>query len=320
MSGKEKNFLQLRTAGCFIKFMKNKDNVILLMEETGCEQREAELALALSGNDLEKAITKIGILLKFITAFKIKFILPQENIYGLMHIAVNMKNAEILRLSMVASRNPAVYENSASMDWFSFEKAIFSCRLDSGAMENYTQNIEEKLKRHIAKELKLIPLISREEMLKIIKTFFSPVAAEAEIISEELSLTQFKKLPDYDNKQNETSFTGYDLGFVRLDVEILEDLNGKPAGKLAEGDTVLSMITDERDIAHYLAHLIGGRKDGNMIPLPAMVKKIAAKNDDFEIQLHYAPSITGVAKIGSKTLLKVLETKNRPWWRKIMPW
>ena len=290
------------------------------MEETGCEQGEAELALLLSDNDLEKAITKIGILLKFITAFKIKLIFPQDNIYGLMHIAVNMKNAEILRFSMVASHNPAVYENSASMDWFSFEKAIFSCRLDTGAMEDYTQSMEEKLKEHISKELKLRPLISSEEISKIIKLFFPPAAVNTEIISEELTLTQFKKLPDYDKNKNETSFTGYDLGFVRLDVEILEDLNGKPAGRLSEGDTVLSMITDERDIAHYLAHLIGGRKDGSMVPLPAMVKKITAKNDDFEIYLHYAPSITGVAKIKSETLLKVLESKNRPWWRKIMPW
>lgn len=300
--------------------MKNKDNVILLMEETGCEQGEAELALILSDNDLEKAITKIGILLKFIIAFKIKLILPQENIYGLIHIAVNMKTAEILRFSMVASHNPAVYENSASMDWFSFEKAIFSYRLDTGAMEDYTQSIEEKLKTYIEKELKRLPLISKEEAAKVIESFFSPVIVQTEIISEELNLTQFKKLPDYDKKQNETSFTGYDLGFVRLDVEILEDLHGKSAGKLSEGDIVLSMITDERDIAHYLAHLIGGRKDGNMIPLPAMVKKITAKNDDFEIQLHYAPSITGIAKISSKKLLKVLETKNQPWWRRIMPW
>jgi hypothetical protein len=297
-----------------------KDNILLLMEETGCEQGEAELALILSDNDLEKAITKIGILLKFITAFKIKLIFPQDNIYGLMHIAVNMKTAEILRFSMVASHNPSVYENSASMDWFSFEKAVYSCRLDTGAMEDYTQNIEEKLKEHISKELKLRPLISSEEISKIIKLFFAPITVNTEIVSEELTLTQFKKLPDYDKNKNETSFTGYDLGFVRLDVEILEDLNGKPAGRLSEGDTVLSMITDERDIAHYLAHLIGGRKDGNMIPLPAMVKKITAKNDDFEIYLHYAPSITGVAKIKSETLLKVLESKNRPWWRKIMPW
>ncbi|GHT05074.1 hypothetical protein AGMMS5026_08720 [Endomicrobiia bacterium] len=60
---------------------------------------------------------------------------------------------------------------------------------------------------------------------------------------------------------------------IKLDVKILEDPSGKPAEKIAESDTVLSIITDKRDIAHYLAHLTGGRKNGIMIPLPASGKK-----------------------------------------------
>lgn len=300
--------------------MKEKDHIKLLMEETGCEQTEAELALSLSSEDIEEAIRKIGILLKFINAFKIKILIPKDNIYGLMHIAVNMKTAEVLRFSMVFSHNPAIYEISSDMDWFSFEKAIFSARLDSGAMEDYTQSIEENFHLYTQQAVKEITAISKEEIATIVKTFFYPVLVETEVVSEELSLTEFKKLPDYATKQNETTFTGYDLGFVRLDVEILEDSNGKPANKIIEGDTVLSLITDERDIAHYLAHLIGGRKEGNMIPLPAMVKKIVSKDNEFEMHLHYAPSITGIAKINGNTLLKVLETKIQPWWKKIMPW
>lgn len=300
--------------------MKEKDHIQLLMEETGCDKNEAELALGLSNNDLEKAIQKIGILLKFIKAFKIKILFPAENIYGLMHMAVNMKTAEVLRFSMVFSHNPAVYEISSETDWFSFEKAIFSARLDDGAMESYTQSIEESFKAYTLQAVKKISEISEEEISSVIKTFFYPEKTQTSVVSEELNLTQFKKLPNYADIRNETTFTGYDLGFVKLDVEILEDSNGKPAKKISEGDTVLSLITDERDIAHYLAHLIGGRKDGNMIPLPAMVKKIASKNDDFEIYLHYAPSITGLAKIKSEALLKVLETKSQPWWKKIMPW
>lgn len=301
--------------------MKEKDHIQLLMEETGCDQHEAELALSLSDNNLEKAITTIGFLLKYITAFKIKLIMPKENIYGLMHIAVNMKTAEVLRFSEVFSHNPAIYEISSKMDWFSFEKAIFSSRLDSGAMESYTQSIEENFKLYTQQAVRQIPSISGEEIITIIQSFFYPIEVQAEVVSEELNLTQFKKLPDFAVKQNETNFAGYDLGFVKLNVEILEDLiNGKAAAELLEGDTVLSLITDERDIAHYLAHLIGGRREGNMIPLPAMVKKIVSKNDEVEVHLLYAPSITGLAKIKKNSKLKVLESKNQPWWKKIMPW
>jgi hypothetical protein len=300
--------------------MNETDSVQLLMEEIGCEQSEAELALTLADNNLEKAIDKINILLKYIKAFKIKVIFPADNIYGLIHLAVNMKNADILRSSMVFSHSPYVYEIRANMDWFSFEKAIFSTRLDAGTMESYTQNVEEKFKLYIGQALQQIPAVSSIEIADIIKAFFYPSICETEIVSEELSLSQFKKLPDFTAKQNETSFTGYDLGFVQLEVEIIEDLGGKPARSICEGDTLLSLITDERDIAYYLAHLIGGRKEGQMVPLAAMVKKISANNENFTIHLHYAPSITGLAIVNDQTKLKVLDTKNQPWWKKIMPW
>ncbi|MDR0820360.1 MAG: hypothetical protein LBN19_02410 [Endomicrobium sp.] len=299
--------------------MKEKDQLQLLIEETGCEQAEAEIALSLSSNNIEKAIYTIGLLLKFITVFKIRLIFPKESIYGLIHIAVNMKTHDILRFSMIFSHNPVIYEISVNIDWFSFEKAIFSARLGAGAMENYTQKIEENLKLHTQQSIKEIR-VSKEEISTIIKTFFHPATVEMEIVNEELNLTQFKKLPDYNTQQNEISFAGYDLGFVKLDVKILEDPSGKPTEKIAENDTVLSLITDKRDIAHYLAHLTGGRKSGIMIPLPAMVKKIYSKNNDFEIHLHYAPSITGLAKIKSGIKLKVLETKSQLWWKKIIPW
>ncbi|GHT24722.1 hypothetical protein AGMMS49953_07860 [Endomicrobiia bacterium] len=143
---------------------------------------------------------------------------------------------------MIFSHNPAIYEISANIDWFSFEKAIFSARLDAGAMENYTQKIEENLKIHTQQSIKATSIISKEEISTIIKTFFHPVTIEMETVNEELNLTQFKKLPDYNTKQNEISFAGYDLGFVKLDVKILEDPSGKSAEKIAESDTVLSII------------------------------------------------------------------------------
>jgi hypothetical protein len=298
-----------------------KDHLKLLMEETGCEQNEAELALALSNNNLEKAISTIGFLLKFVTIFKIKLIFQKENIYGLIHIAINMKTSDILRFSMIFSHNPEIYEISSNLDWFSFEKAIFSARLDTGAMESYTQKIEENLKPYVQHAIKEIISFSSNEILTIIKNFFNPINVKIEIVSEELNLIQFKKLPDHNLKQDLISFMEYDLGFVKLNVKILEDNEkGKPAKKILEGDNLVSMIIDKRDIAHYLTHLISGMENGNMIPIPAIVKKVSFKNDDVEIHLYYASSIVGIAKIKSNVKVKVLETKNQLWWKKILPW
>jgi hypothetical protein len=300
--------------------MKEKDYFQLLMEETGCKRCEAELALSLSNNNFEKAIEAIGFILKFITTFKIKILFPKENMYGLIHIAINIKTLEIVRFSITFSYNPAIYEITTKMDWFSYEKAIFSARLNSGAMETYTKETEKNLKVYIQKVLKEIIAISSQEISSIIKNFFYPTEVSIEIENEELSLTQFKKLPDYSLNQNSIPSSNYNLGFIELDVKILEDSHGKPLKKLAKGDTVLSIITDGRDLTHYIAHLIGGIEGGKLCPIPAIVKKVAYKKDDFEIYLSYTSSIEGLAKSKSDTKIKVLESKHQFWWKKILPW
>ncbi|MDR1086992.1 MAG: hypothetical protein LBL16_01955 [Endomicrobium sp.] len=300
--------------------MTQKEYFQLLMEETGCKRSEAELALELSSNNFEKAITTIGFILKFITTFKMKIIFLKENIYGLIHIAVNIKTAEIARFSVTFSCNPTIYEITTNIDWFSYEKAIFSARLNSGVMETYTKETEEKLKTYIQKSLKELIVISPENISSILKTFFQPNDVYIEIENEELNLTQFKKLPDYSLNQNLISSSDYDLGFVKLDVKVLEDNDGKSVKKIAEGDTVLSIITDERDLTHYIAHLIGGIDDGKICPIPATVKKILHKDNDFEIYLNYTTSIVGLAKTKSSTKVKVLEPKHQLWWKKMLPW
>jgi hypothetical protein len=298
--------------------MKQTDHIKLLIEETGCEEPQAKLALNLSDNNLEKAISTIGFLLKVIKIFKIKLIFLKESIYGLVQIAINMKTSEILRFSTAFSQNPAIYEISENIDWFSFEKAIFSARIEAGSLEKYTQNIEENFKLYSQQAIKEIIFVSSDEISDIIKAFFSPIDTDIKILEEELNLTQFKKFSDNNLKSNRTSFTDYDIGFVKLDAQILEDIHGKHIKKIQEGETVFSLIRDKRDIAHYLVHLIGGKENGIISPIPATVQKVCYKNKSYEVHLYYTPSITGLAIVQKDSKLKVLEEKQL-WWKKILP-
>jgi hypothetical protein len=299
--------------------MKQSNHLKLLIEETGCEEYQAELALNLSDNNLEKAISTIGFLLKFIKIFKIKLTFPKENIYGLVQIAVNMKTSDILRFSTAFSQNPAIYEISENIDWFSFEKAIFSARLEAGSLEKYTQNIEESFRLYSQQAIKEIIVVSTDEISDIIKSFFSPTNIDIKILEEELNLTQFKKFPDHSFSNNCNSLIVYNVGFIKLDAKILEDKHGKPIKKIQEGERVLSIITDQRDIAHYLVHLIGGKENGIISPIPATIQKVYYKNENFEVHLYYASSITGLAIVQKNSKLKLLDGKQL-WWEKILPW
>jgi hypothetical protein len=291
------------------------------MEETGCEQGEAELALELAENDLEKAIKTIGSLLRHIFALKSKFNFPDKSLYGLLLVVINTKTQEILRLHTVVTYNPTLYENSPEMDWYALEKLIFSYRLDEGSLPDFTQDLEQKLRPYLLGKKEIFVKCDPNEISKLLLEFFLPDKVNISLLAEELNLAQFRRLPSNDEAPNTKAETSDgEPGTVWLEVDIPEDKDGKEVAKLVEGDMVLSQITDTRDIAHYLAHLIGGRREGGMVPLPAVVKKITVSENECEVQVHYAPGIIGIARVKNDIRIGLLESKTQPWWKKIIPW
>src|SRR5512138_3819916 len=165
-----------------------QQNVRLLMEETGCEQGEAELALELAGQDLEKAMRTIESLLRHIVAVKGKFQFPAKNLYGLLLVVVNNKSQEILRLHSVVSYNPTLYENSPEMDWYALEKAIFSYRLDEGSLPDFTQEVEEKFRRYLVGKTETLMKADCAEFQHLLAEFFAPDEVISSLMIEELNL------------------------------------------------------------------------------------------------------------------------------------
>jgi hypothetical protein len=299
-----------------------QEKVRLLMEETGCDQGEAELALELAENDLEKAIKTIESILRHIYALKGKFCFPARNLYGLLLIVVNTKTQQMMRLSTVVSYNPALYENSLEMDWYALEKLIFSYRLDNGSLPDFTQNIEQRLQFYLLAQKDILVKCDQDGLTALLNDFFAPDAVNIMLAVEELNLAQFRQLPGSGNAPaSKVEATGAEPGTMLLDVSLVEDKSGKEIHKLEEGDVVLSEITDMRDIAHYLAHLIGGRREGGMVPLPATVKRTGVKDGKVEVQVQFAPGIVGIAQADDQLRVKLLETRaSQPWWKKIIPW
>lgn len=295
--------------------------VRLLMEETNCEQGEAELALELAGNDLEKAIRTIESLLKHIVAFKGKFILPNENLYGLLLVVVDTKAGGILRLHSVVSYNPSLFENSLSMDWYAFEKQIFTYRLDEGSLPEFTRGNEQKLREFLESRKDVLVSGDIGAVSGLFADFFKQFNVTANIEAEELNLAQFRQLTATE-ASSAARATGErpESSIVVLRVEFLQDKNGKEAEKISEGEVVLSKITDDRDIAHYLAHLIGGKKEDGMIPLPSSIRKVTSGPDGFEVQVYLAPGVAGIGKVSADSRIKVIEMRSDPWWKKIIPW
>ncbi len=121
------------------------DKIHLLMEETGCDQNQAEIAMALAGYDVEKAIRAIGALLRHIVALKGKFHFPGKNLYGLLIVIADTKRERIARARAVASYNPALFETPLVLEWFEFEKSLYAARLGEGTLQQPSQDLERML-------------------------------------------------------------------------------------------------------------------------------------------------------------------------------
>lgn len=297
-----------------------QDKIRLLMEETDCEQGEAELALELAGNDLEQAIKTIGSLLRNIFALKGRFFFSQKSLYGLVLVVINTRTREIYRLRTVVSYNPALYEHLPEMDWFTFEKRIFTYRLDEGSLPDFTQPFEERLGRFLHEHQDAFMPFDKGAVNAAFEKFFEAEGGTITLSAEELNLTQFRQLPGgAAPASNPAAAHEADAGTVQLDVALEPDENGREIGHLSEGDVIITRITDTRDIAHYLAHLVGAKKEGEMVPLPTSIKKIAVSGETAEVQVYFAPHIVGVARVAPDARVKTVAHRLPSWWKKILP-
>ena len=297
------------------------EKIKALMDDTGCEEFEAKTALEIAGGNFNKAISCVGAMLKYITAYKAKIVLQNDNIFGLIHIITNNKNLDLLRFSIVMTYNPIVYEQNIEVDWFSFEKKLYSYRLVEGAIEQYTKSIETNLREYISTNLKDNKIMNCTDMKIILDTYFAENNLQIEIVAQELTLRDFKKLPNYfpDIVPKETISSEYSSA-VELEAIIFEDSLGKKIEDLSVGDKILTKITDTRDIAHYIGHLIGAKKDQNMIPIPTEVKSVEKVENEYIVYLKYSDLIFGKAHIAGGTTLKILDTKDTAWSPNFLPY
>ncbi|MFH1379021.1 MAG: hypothetical protein ABII23_01965 [bacterium] len=319
-----------------------KEKIRLLIEEAGCDEGQAELALEAVQYDLQKAIRNIGSLLRDFVVVKGKFCQTNNNLFGLFIVIVNIRTYKVVRIHTVITYNPIVFETDLHMQWVIFEKQIFAYRLQDGSLRPVSQEIEQFFYESFAQaDSHLLYAAFQEARTEdIIRTFTSLIqdhlsaiyrTAESEaeqyikllIDREEVNLTQFRHLeqvmedniqpPEHDH--NENNFNG-----LKLKVCLKKDQDGLPACELTEGVVVYSQIVDERDIAQYLGRLMGGRSGSELIHVPSSVISVRLEDNEVEIQTELAPNIIGSAKIPSDMKLKVIYYEDDEWGQKIFPW
>lgn len=297
-----------------------KTNVNIIMEETGCNEEQAQLSLKDSNDNLEKAIKSIASRLKCIDVIKSRFLCRELNIYGLFILIVNLQKEIIIRQATTVANNPAIFESELDSKWHIFEKRLYALRLHEGSLLETTRKLEQDLNWQINSNYKQVFFQKvREkkegELVSLLRDIISGLLSDTDvkimIKMEELSLNQFRELTDEKTSliQGRINGDNQDRGIV-LEIELLNSIEKKDSvdvERLKVNDIVLTRITDNRDISHYLSKLLGGKKKDSLIPLTSTVEHVKFEGNHWIVNTRFSPGITGRAVVDKKTRIKVID-------------
>lgn len=289
------------------------------MEETGCDQVSAELTLKDCDYNLEKALQIISSVFQNIVVIKGKFIFTRSFLFGVFIVIFQLRQKQIYRIRTIVSYDPRVYEINLSLDWYLFEQQICAFRLNEGSLSGFTQELDNLFYGRLnnSKEFKEVLLDPAngdlETILRAVLTEQLPSEDVLLTINRDLlNLAQFRRLalvPTEEKDYGQGSALNTTIS-LNLKIELVHDyVGGLPAKSLEVGDLVLVKVTDERDIAHYLSHLIGGGQGEKVLPLTVPIEEIHRRSNEIEILTRFGPGVTGATLIGSQTRVKVWKKK-----------
>jgi hypothetical protein len=310
-----------------------KDKIELLMEETGCDRGEAELALEMCGYEVEEAVRQIPRLLRDICALKGKFVLPQANQHGLVLVVLNLKSRKVLRARAVMSYDPAVCAVGLDEEWFAFEKHLYGCRLWDGSLPAESLEIEQRLVAHfraappeIFDRLREMASADAAEMLAApLRGYFREPDLSMRLKKDILDLGQFQSLRKAPAPAARRDKPAPRLpppeDLLVLKIVLDEDAEGLPASELRAGDLVSARIVDGRDIAQYLARLFGGLTAQGPVPIEAPVEAIESVDGGVLVRARFAVGVAGDVVVAGDRRLRAARGASQgrgdgSWWRR----
>lgn len=317
------------------------DKIRVLMEETGCDAGQAELALASCGFNLERALKTIEDLLRGVGVVKIRLHAYPKHLFGLICILFDTRQKRLIRARSVVSYNPLVFEIDPGLHWHIFEQKIYTCRLYEGSLQGLTQQIEQDVGSQLSQNLPLFmkaALSGNEtELSDMLEDWLSaPLLARYIAINlkiQALAFSQFRRINDPDAaadsqqpaveaarikpvQQQEAVPAGAvrDYSPVSLSVELVQDAqSGIRIGSLHAGEVVLCRIVDERDIGQYLARLLGGRRGVELMPVEGLVENIVSSGTRCSLELRLAPGVVGCGTIDESARLALVRRAVPRW-------
>ena len=311
-----------------------EDKVGILVEETGCDSSEAELALQMAGYEVPKALSVLASRLRNILVLKIKFRDLSNPRFGLALAVANIKSGEVLRSRAVVSFNPVVYIRTLDGYWFEFEKDLYARRLWEGSLQSESLNLEQILSQYLRQVLAQKPLeVNASLALRVeseLGIAFGRVLASSKVEvkakAEILSLGEFNSLRIPMGEKiirRRGAHRGGQEDHTVLKIGLEEDPLGIPASEIKAGDMISAVISDSRDLAHYLWKIFGGYQDGVPTSVLAPVEAVEVVSSKILLRARFSLGVCGDASISLEKKIKAVRVLlkhpvSSSWWRRVL--
>ncbi|MBU1078150.1 MAG: DUF4899 domain-containing protein [Spirochaetes bacterium] len=316
-----------------------------LMYATGIDEKLAMLLIQFTGGDVSGARKIIESMPKDFLVLKIRYMGHRTHNYGVILIVLNTKTKDIDDLYVIVDSKVEASQINAKASFEDFKGGIVKFIQQKnpdlemiGRMREAINTIEfkEKIFNKLSKEnkfdLEQLKVVFSELIFKVLTE--SNCAIKIEV--EEVDLFRLHKsndnyvlkgeeqllgAEDEKNGKESTEVTAREevhvrnISLVLLKVEpVLSPIRGIPGNEIQIGDQIMVKIIDEREIGDYLGNLLGGRKNKEVIPIPATINEISKQEDtgNLMVLVQFGPGIAGKMFIPPeiKIAAPILEEEN----------
>jgi hypothetical protein len=308
--------------------MSSNENMITeLVESTGCDFTLAGMLLKFTGWDLEGARRIIEAVPKDIFAVKIKFITQITGFFGALFLSYDEKKKEIKRFIGVITDDKDLGSLSIEKHWRDFEDELYTYARNRKIDGLKVDQIKKRMTgEEFISKLSNVLMVGRpvkNDMLTntLVDELYNTFTDTNIAVKFSIEMTDAFELNRGTKQSQIGDITGRDLDPDEVDVEVerrdtatrhqrdkslvvlsvdpvLSPVSGVSIQDLEFGDEIQVRITDEREIADYLAELLGAKVDSIRVPIFTRIIEVKElETGDLGVFTQFGPGILGMFKV-----------------------
>ncbi len=294
-----------------------------LMYATGVDEKLAVLLIEFTGGDITGARKIIESMPKDFLVLKIRYMGHKTHNYGVISIVLNLRSKTIEDLYVIVDKKIEASQVDSKLKYEDFKSEIIKYTKEKNpnlemigrlreaiSTIDFKERIFTKMLRDDKFDLEQLKVVFSELFFKILTESNCAIKIESEgvdlfrlhksnetyVVKKEEELVDVSDNEKGKEVQLKEEIHIRNISLVLLKVEpLLSPIRGIPCSELQIGDQIMVKIIDEREIGDYLGNLLGGKKDNEIIPIPATISEINKQEDtgNLMILVNFGPGIAG---------------------------